>query len=145
MKKELRTPLANVRGLGSAKDGTHHFIMQRATAIVLIPLGVWFIYSVLHMALSQDGRNLSAWLSSGFHAAALIIMLCALFYHAKIGLQVIIEDYVHCPCIKIASLLVNNMVMLAFAVVSILAVVKLNMHSPVLGQIAPHIFSVPHS
>lgn len=146
-KSDLRSPLAVVRGLGSAKEGTHHFIMQRVTAIALIPLTWWFISSVLKIALNPDPHALMHWFASGLNAAALILMLVALFWHAKIGLQVIIEDYLHCSCLKIAALLANTFIMVAFAVISILAVVKLSTHVPpppvgglpaFLSHIVPH-------
>jgi succinate dehydrogenase / fumarate reductase membrane anchor subunit len=127
-KPELRSPLSLARGLGSAKEGTGHFIMQRVTAIVLVPTTIWFVFSILSLALSADLAKTAHWFASGFNAITTILMLAALFYHAKLGVQVIIEDYIHCPCIKIASLLANYFVMFALAAVSIVAVLKLHLH-----------------
>jgi len=125
-RSELRTPLAKVRGLGSAKDGTEHFIWQRITAIVLIPLTLWFVWSLLDLAVHSDQIKIALWLSSGFNATALIVMLIALFYHAKLGLQVIIEDYIHAPLYKYSCLLLNIVLMYGFAAISVLAVLKLH-------------------
>lgn len=128
-KPTLRTPLSSVRGLGSAREGTHHFIMQRVTAIALVPLTWWFMAELLKLVLKPDGRKFMHWFASGFHVTALVLMLVALFWHAKLGIQTIIEDYVHCPCIKIAALLVNYFVMVVCIAVSIIAVLKLHFHA----------------
>jgi len=125
---DFRTPLARVRGLGSAKDGTSHFLWQRITAIVLIPLSFWFISSLLKTGISSNPAALTEWLASGIHVAALILMLMALFYHAALGIQVVVEDYVHCPYMKMTVLLLNAFLMLSFAIISILAVLKLHFH-----------------
>jgi succinate dehydrogenase / fumarate reductase membrane anchor subunit len=122
----LRTPLAKVRGLGSAKDSTSHFIWQRITAIALIPLTWWFISSLLKMAVG-DHEQIVLWLGSGMHAALLSLMLLALFYHSKLGLQVVIEDYVHSAFPKYTLLLLNTFIMFGFAAISILAVLKLHL------------------
>lgn len=128
-KSEVRSPLAIVRGLGSAKSGTDHFIHQRVTAIALIPLTWWFISSLMKIALSPDSDKLVHWLSAGFNAGTLIVLLIALFYHAKLGVQTIIEDYIHCHCVKITALLINYFVMFAFTAISVLAVLKLHFHT----------------
>ena len=125
---EVRTPLAKVRGLGSAHDGTGHFIWQRITALALIPLTLWFVWSILHLtSTGNTQRAVAHWFSHGLNATAIVLMLIALFYHAKLGIQVIIEDYVHSAGIKLVSLLLNMFIMYGFMVLSIIAVLKLHL------------------
>lgn len=124
----VRTPLAKVRGWGSAHDGTAHFFWQRITALAILPLSLWFVFSILSLATGANQVELTRWLASGVHASALILLLLATFYHAKLGLQVVIEDYVHCPAIKFACLIANIFVNYGLAAVSVLAVVKLHLH-----------------
>lgn len=124
----LRTPLARAINHGSAKEGTGHFIYQRITAIALIPLSVWFVYSLIGLAVAGDQGSVIMWFSSGFHAVVVIALLIAMFWHAKLGVQVIIEDYLHCNCAKIAALLANAFFMYGAAIISILAVLKLHLH-----------------
>lgn len=124
----LRSPLSNAKGMGSAKEGTGHFIHQRVTAIALIPLSLWFIVSVLGFVVSDDSSKLAAWLYSGINASATIFMLIALFYHAKLGVQTVIEDYLHCSCMKLAALLGNAFFMYGATIISIVAVLKLHLH-----------------
>lgn len=124
----IRTPLAKVRGLGSAKDGTQHFIHQRITAILLVPLALWFVTSVVGIVVSGDISALTHWLSSGMHAGLTMFMLAALFYHAKLGVQVVVEDYVHCHCLKYTALLFNTFFMYGSALLSVIAVLKLHLH-----------------
>jgi len=124
----IRSPLAKARGWGSVHDGTHHFIWQRITAIALIPLSLWFVWSILHLATGVNRVEVIGWLASGLHATALIALLIAMFYHAKLGLQVVIEDYVHCPALKFASLLANLFIMWGLAAMSVLAVLTLHLH-----------------
>ncbi len=127
-RSQLRTPLATAKGMGSAKEGTAHFIHQRVTAIALIPLTIWFVFSIISFVVSDDSSKLAAWLYSGFNAGATIFMLIALFYHAKLGVQVVIEDYLHCPCLKFSALLANTFFMYGAALVSVIAVLKLHLH-----------------
>ncbi len=90
----LRTPLGRVRGLGSAKSGTHHWWMQKVTAVALIPLTVWFVASMVQMTHATFEVALN-WLSSPIPAILMILFVTTGLYHLKLGLQVIIEDYVH--------------------------------------------------
>ena len=132
---EQRTPLAKVRGWGSAHDGTGHFLWQRITAVALIPLTLWFIFSILSLATGANQAELVRWLSSGFHATALILLLVAMFYHAKLGLQVIIEDYVHKPALKFACVFANLFIMYGLAAISVISVLKL--HLFIVAQMVP--------
>jgi succinate dehydrogenase / fumarate reductase membrane anchor subunit len=89
----LRSPLGAVRGLGSAKSGTRHWWRQRLTAIALVPLAAWFVISLLRTTtLDYDAAR--AWLAAPAPATLMIAFVIALFWHAQLGLQVVIEDYV---------------------------------------------------
>jgi succinate dehydrogenase / fumarate reductase membrane anchor subunit len=100
----LRTPLGRVRGLGSAKEGTDHWWMQRVTAVALIPLSLWFVIFIVGLT-GTDYPVFKAAVAQPFNAVLLILLLFALFYHAVLGVQVVIEDYVHSEWLKVASLL----------------------------------------
>ena len=100
----LRTPLGRVRGLGSAKEGVSHWWMQRLTAIALAPLMLWFIVSLLFRA-HADYEEVRTWIAQPLITVLLVAMLFSLYYHTALGLQVVIEDYVHREGSKIASLI----------------------------------------
>lgn len=122
--RDLRTPLARVTGLGAAKDGTGHWWMQRLTAIALVPLVVWFVASVVSLAGVGQGE-LKAWLANPLAALLMVLFLGTGFYHLKLGLQVVIEDYVQGGPAKLALLIVNTFACVLLAGASILAVLKL--------------------
>jgi succinate dehydrogenase / fumarate reductase membrane anchor subunit len=118
-----RTPLGRARGLGSAHHGVGHFIGQRASAVALLFLLLWGVWSALKLApLGYDGT--AAWLRSPLHAAPLVLLIAAGFYHVRIGAQTIIEDYVHAPLVKTASLLANTFVCYGAAVLAVLSVLS---------------------
>jgi len=101
----LRSPLATARGLGSAKSGTHHWWAQRVTAVALIPLTIWFVISlIVHVGASYEEAR--AWIGSPLPAVILICLIVAAFHHAQLGLQVVIEDYLHHEPCKIAALMI---------------------------------------
>jgi len=104
MASNLKSPLGQVRYLGSARDGTHHWWLQRLTAVALIPLVVWFVISVIAM-VGADYLAFQAWVASPLTATLLILLVVATFYHASLGVQVVIEDYVHHGAAKFALLL----------------------------------------
>jgi succinate dehydrogenase / fumarate reductase membrane anchor subunit len=120
----IRTPLAHVRGLGTAKDGTHHWWMQRVTSIALVPLVLWFAYSMLRYS-RVDYEVLQHWLSKPVNAGLLVTLLCAMFYHAKLGMQVIYEDYVRPEWLMYTLLLVTQFVLFLLGAISIVAVLKI--------------------
>lgn len=119
----LQTPLARARGLGSAKDGTHHWWMQRLTAVALVPLSLWFIYSLVCIG-AMDYNAAIDWLQAPVTGVLMILFVFVLFYHAQLGLQVVIEDYVSNELIKISSIILLRFI-IAFAGLSgVLAVLK---------------------
>ena len=101
----LRTPLGRVKHLGAAGEGVGHWWAQRVTALALIPLAVWFVASVIALA-GADYVTMRDWISSPIVAGLLVLLVVATFYHAALGLQVVIEDYVQHEGMKIAGLLV---------------------------------------
>lgn len=120
----LRSPLGRVRGLGSAKDGTGHWWAQRLTALALIPLTLWFCVAVIAMT-GADHATAAAWAGSPLVAGLLLLLLVATFYHAALGLQVVIEDYVHHEMTKLVLVLAVKAGSLVLALVGILSVLLL--------------------
>ncbi|MBC6417061.1 MAG: succinate dehydrogenase, hydrophobic membrane anchor protein [Rhodospirillales bacterium] len=119
-----KSPLGTVRGLGSAKEGVQHWWAQRVTAIALIPLGLWFVISVIVMAgASHD--DMVAWLSSPFSAGIAVLLIVATFWHAMLGVQVVIEDYVHNEAMKIGLLLAIKGLLVLLGTACVLSVIVL--------------------
>ena len=100
----LRTPLSRVLGLGSAKQGVEHWWWQRLTAVALIPLSVWFVVSAIYLA-GADYREAYLWLNRSLNLTLLIAFTGVLLHHAQLGLQVVIEDYIHHEGWKLTLLL----------------------------------------
>jgi len=120
----LRSPLGRALGLGSAKEGVAHWWAQRITAAALVPLALWFVASIV--ALTGADRNaLVGWLHAPFPAIATVLLLIAVFYHMTLGIQVVIEDYVHSEWIKISALVLNKLVGFALAAAAIFAVLRI--------------------
>lgn len=120
----LRSPLGRARGLGSAKQGLHDWFIQRLTAIALVPLTFWLVVAVI-ANVGADYATMQAWLSAPGNATLLILFLVALFYHAQLGVQVIIEDYVHDPMWKPLGIIASKLLAVAlgtYTVVSVLFV-----------------------
>src|SRR4029077_16355347 len=90
----MRSPLGRAIGLGSAKEGVNHWWAQRVTALALVPLTLWFVIAVIGL-IGADRQALGAWLHNPVAAMLMILLLVATFYHAALGLQVVIEDYVY--------------------------------------------------
>ncbi|MDP3294024.1 succinate dehydrogenase, hydrophobic membrane anchor protein [Nevskia ramosa] len=120
----LRSPLSQARGLGSAKDGVGHWWMQRMTAIALIPLSLWFVFSLVRFPL-LDHATMVAWIHAPLVAVALVLFFLAMFYHAALGVQVVIEDYVGNEGVKLVSIVVTKFALFAFGAAAIFAVLKI--------------------
>ncbi|MFZ5610515.1 MAG: succinate dehydrogenase, hydrophobic membrane anchor protein [Pseudomonadota bacterium] len=120
----LRSALSQVRGLGSAKAGTHHWWMQRVTAIAMVPLAIWFASAVIALAPAEHDVVV-AWISEPVSAILLILFITNLFYHVRLGLQVVIEDYVHGEGAKIAALLFVTFLSIALGAACIFSVLRI--------------------
>ena len=131
--QNLRTELGKVRGLGASRHAVGHWWIQRVTALVLIPLSLWFLSSLLTALLSPDVIHIAEWFASPVHAILMALLLIALFWHAKLGVQVVIEDYVHSPFAKYFLLLANSFINWFFAAVCVLTILKLHMLDVVSG------------
>lgn len=119
----FRTDRQRVEGLGSAKEGTGHFWTQRVTAIALIPLTLLFIFPFAS-ALGGDFEAVRAVYASPFNAIVAILFIGTSFYHLQLGLQVVIEDYVHDHALKIGALLANTLLTWAFGLAGVFAVAR---------------------
>lgn len=125
----LRSPLGRAIGLGSAKAGFEHWWMERVTAVALMPLTVWFAASVIGHG-SSDYETFIRWLGSPLTAVLMILLLVALFWHAALGFQVVIEDYVHSGA-KVWALLTTRFLCFALAAGGIFAVLLVALRAPV--------------
>ncbi len=114
-KKQLASPLARARGLGSAKQGVSHWWAERVSSVALIPLTLWFVWSVVHLT-GADQAMVKAWLSRPATAILMSLFIVATFHHLALGLQVVIEDYVHREGVKVTTmLLVKGLIVLTAA------------------------------
>jgi len=120
----LRTPLSQVKGLGSAKDGTDHFWLQRLTAIALIPLVIWIAFAVAQLP-SMSQRDIQLWLASPFSSGMMILFLIAACWHAKLGLQMVIEDYVGNHAARTGAIIAVTLISFALAVIGVFAVLRM--------------------
>lgn len=119
----LRTPLARVKGLGSAKQGSHHWWHQRLSALALIPLSLWFIYSLLSM-VSADYMTVVHWLRLPYVTVLLIMFIVSLFYHTVLGVQVVIEDYIDSEWQKITSIILVKFLVVIGTLASVLSILN---------------------
>jgi succinate dehydrogenase / fumarate reductase membrane anchor subunit len=119
-----QTALGRVLGLGSAKEGTDHFYSQRISALAVAGLGLWFVVAL--GGLIADGfvyRDVAAWLASPLRATALVALLVALSYHSSLGVQVVIEDYLH-GAAKVVALIAQRFVHFGAALAGSIAVLR---------------------
>jgi succinate dehydrogenase / fumarate reductase membrane anchor subunit len=117
----LRSALGRVRGLGSAKEGTHHWWQQRLTAVALVPLSIWLIASIV--SLSSSGyAGFASWFNNPIHATVMILFLVAAFHHAQLGMQVVIEDYVPNHGARIVAITAVKFTCAALAVLCVVSI-----------------------
>lgn len=127
----LRTPLAKVKGLGSAKTGTVHWWNLRVLALALIPLTIWFICTVIQ-SIQQD-QSILLILQSPVKMIAMLLLVGTMLYHGMLGMQEIIEDYVHAPWKKITLLLLNQWITILTVAAAFIAIITwhLTHNSPI--------------
>jgi succinate dehydrogenase / fumarate reductase membrane anchor subunit len=116
--------LAEARGLGSTHEGVHHWLVQRLTAIVLIPLLPWLVISLAAMP-AYDHATMAAWIGNPLNATLLIALVCALFYHAELGIRVVLEDYVHLLSVRITALIAMRAAFVLMGIIAILSILKI--------------------
>ena len=123
-----RSPIARVRGLGAAGTGVGHWTRQRLTAISNLVLLLWLVVSVFALA-GADYAEVRAWLASPISASLMILLIVSICYHARLGLQVVVEDYVHHDPARIAILIAIPLILTGIAVTCIVAVLKVSLGS----------------
>lgn len=122
--KSLRSTLGHVRGLGSAHSGTEHWWVLRLTSLALIPLAVYFGYSFFTNVVLGGYTDSMRWLHTPVSATFLVLFLLTSLHHAASGLQVVIEDYVHCEKAKFFTIIVVKFICAILAVFGVLAIIK---------------------
>ena len=120
----MRSPLGRAVGLGSAKEGVEHWWRQRLTAIALVPLSLWFVVKVIHL-LGADPPTMRQAIGRPIPAILMILTVLASFWHGALGLQVVIEDYVHTELARIGLIVSVRLAAFALAVAGVFAVLRL--------------------
>ena len=122
----MRSPLGRALGLGSAKEGVEHWWRQRVTAVALVPLTLWFAIAVIGL-VGADHAAFVAWVRSPMPAILLVLLLVATFYHAALGLQVVIEDYVENHALRVGAVLLVKALALLLALACIVSALRLGL------------------
>lgn len=120
---DMRTPLARAMGLGSAKEGVGAWWAERVSAVALVPLALWFAASIIAHT-GSDYATFIVWLKTPLAAILMILLLIALFYHTALGLQVVIEDYVH-SATKFAAVIAVRLGCCALATAGVVAILRI--------------------
>lgn len=120
----IKTSLARARGLGSAHHGAEHWLAERITSLALIPLVIWLVYSIVSLA-GADYSTFTMWLAEPVNAILMLLFLIVTFYHAALGCQVIMDDYIHHEAVKFISVIVMKLVFGALAVACVFSVLKI--------------------
>ena len=120
----LRTPLGRVLGMGSAKDGTGHWWAQRVSAVALVPLTLWFLFSLLLLP-DLDYATVKVWLSLPISGFLTVLLLAVSTYHSYLGTTVVVEDYVHQPFLHATTLLLSTLLHLLAGAAALLAVLRM--------------------
>jgi succinate dehydrogenase / fumarate reductase, membrane anchor subunit len=120
----LRTPLGRVLGRGSAKAGTGHWWFQRVTAVALVLLGGWFVISLLLLP-GFSHADMRGWIGRPWNSVLMVLLTATLAWHSSLGVQVVIEDYVHGPFTRVASLVLSTFAHVLLGAGALIAVLKI--------------------
>lgn len=123
-KDRIQSPLAKARGLGSAHEGAHHWLAERVTAVAILPLVLWVIYSMIDLR-GTSYWEFTQWLSQPWNTALMIMFIAGVYHHAVTGLQVVIEDYVASHCTKLLQVIVVKIAFAFMGVASIVSILKI--------------------
>lgn len=118
-----QAPLARARGLGSAREGWHHWWSQRTTAVALLPLSLWFAFSVTALP-DASYQDVVSWISSPWNSILLISFIAMVFFHAILGMQTILEDYIHSDWLRMLGILSIKMLLALLALGSAFSVLR---------------------
>lgn len=118
-----QTPIGRVRGLGSAKEGTHHWWHQRVTAGSNLALTLWLLFSLAQLP-AHDYSTMHSWLSSAWAAVPMALLVISVFYHFRLGLQVVIEDYSHAES-RVVLLVITNFFVVAAGGLALFSIARL--------------------
>ena len=120
----MESPLGRVRGLGSARSGAHHWWLERLTSVSTLLLFIWFVVSLIRLP-ALDHETVTEWLASPLAAVPMLLLIVSTFWHLKLGLQVVIDDYVHEGGSKLFSILLLNFFTIAAGALAFFAVLKI--------------------
>ncbi|MGH1377445.1 MAG: succinate dehydrogenase, hydrophobic membrane anchor protein [Alphaproteobacteria bacterium] len=123
-KKEFVAPLKTAKGSGSAHEGAEHWMHQKITAIAQIPLVLWLVYSIIGLQ-GASYAEFTTWMGQPINAILMIILISSVMLHAKLGVQVVVEDYISCGCLKMAKLIGQKIFFYGMAVACIFSVLKI--------------------
>ena len=121
----LRTPLGRVLGLGAARDGVSHWWTQRLSAVALVPLTLWFLISLLRVDV-LDFQTARAWLTQPLHAVGALLLVIVMCVHSRLGVQVVVEDYVHRPAAKLVTLMLSDLAHFLLGVAGTYAILRVS-------------------
>jgi succinate dehydrogenase / fumarate reductase membrane anchor subunit len=120
----LRSPIGRVLGYGTAKEGVGHWWSQRVTSVALVVLGLWFVAALLRLD-DLSYALVTAWLAKPVNAVLMTLLVATTVYHSKLGVQVVVEDYVATPGTKVVTMLLLNFLHVALGALGIFAILKI--------------------
>lgn len=123
-----KSPVSRVQAQTSTRQGAHTWLLERATSVALLPLSLWFILAAVGLS-GASYEEVRVWLAGPFNTTAMLLFVVALFWHAQLGVRVIIEDYVHHELSKIVSLMLVSFAALALGLACVVAVLKVSLGS----------------